>query len=228
MIFPGIGTILNSLGVLTIGILTRIFIKKDFQDFEKNLYPIGLVTLALAIRESLKTESLIIPLVSILIGATIGNFLKIEDKIKSFGKYLHSKYEKSSSDQETFISSFLTTSLIAITGPLAIIGPFQDVLENNLELLIIKTVLDCFLVFYITAGGGKGAMYSFIPIMIYQGFFTLLGLVLKNSFLTQVAVENIGSVGGILLLGLAIKILGIKEIPVGNYLPALFIPMFFI
>ena len=214
MIFPGIGTILNSLGVLTIGILTRIFIKKDFQDFEKNLYPIGLVTLALAIRESLKTESLIIPLVSILIGATIGNFLKIEDKIKSFGKYLHSKYEKSSSDQETFISSFLTTSLIAITGPLA--------------LLIIKTVLDCFLVFYITAGGGKGAMYSFIPIMIYQGFFTLLGLVLKNSFLTQVAVENIGSVGGILLLGLAIKILGIKEIPVGNYLPALFLPMFFI
>ena len=87
MIFPGIGTVLNSLGVLTIGILTRIFIKKDFQDFEKNLYPIGLVTLALAIRESLKTESLIIPLVSILIGATIGNFLKIEDKIKSFGKY---------------------------------------------------------------------------------------------------------------------------------------------
>ena len=84
------------------------------------------------------------------------------------------------------------------------------------------------MVFYITAGGGKGAMYSFIPIMIYQGFFTLLGLVLKNSFLTQVAVENIGSVGGILLLGLAIKILGIKEIPVGNYLPALFIPMFFI
>ena len=51
---------------------------------------------------------------------------------------------------------------------------------------------------------------------------------LKNSFLTQVAVENIGSVGGILLLGLAIKILGIKEIPVGNYLPALFIPMLFI
>jgi hypothetical protein len=228
MIFPGIGTVLNSLGVLTIGLLTRIFIKKDIKDFEKNLYPIGLVTLALAIRECLRAESLIIPLVSILIGATIGSLLRIEDRVENFGKFLHNKYEKDTSEQETFISSFLTTSLIVITGPLAIIGPFQDALENNLELLIIKTVLDCFLVFYITAGGGKGAMYSFIPIVVYQGFFTLLGLVLKNSFLTQVAVENIGSVGGILLLGLAIKILGIKEIPVGNYLPALFIPMLFI
>ena len=84
------------------------------------------------------------------------------------------------------------------------------------------------MVFYITAGGGKGAVYSFIPIFFYQGFFTLLAIVLKNSFLTELAVSNIGTVGGILLIGLSIKMLGIKDIPVGDYLPALFIPMFFI
>ena len=228
MIFPGVGTVLNSIGILIVGLITRLFIKKEFQNFEKNLYPIGLITLALALRESLRAESLIIPLFSILIGAAIGSYLRIEKKVENFGEYLHKKYEKGNSNQETFVSSFLTTSLIALTGPLAIVGPFQDVLEGNLELLIIKTALDCFLVFYITAGGGKGAMYSSIPILLYQGFFTLLALTLKNSFLTQVAIDNIGSVGGILLMGLAIKMLGIKDIPVGNYLPALFIPMLFI
>ncbi len=228
IIFPGIGTVINSVGVLIVGVATRLIINRELGNFEKNIYPIGLVTLALGVRESLRAESLIIPLASILIGATIGSYLKIEKRVEKIGENLHNKYEKEDSGRENFISSFLTTSLIVITGPLAIIGPFQDVLESNLELLIIKTALDCFLVFYITAGGGKGAVYSFIPIFFYQGFFTLLAVLLKNSFLTELAIANIGSVGGILLIGLSIKILGIKDIPVGDYLPALFIPMFFI
>ncbi len=228
ILFPGIGTIINSVGVLVVGFATRILISRELGNFEKNIYPIGLVTLALGVRESLRSESLVIPLVSILIGATIGSYIKIEKRVEGIGENLHSKYEKEVSNKEDFISSFLTTSLIVVTGPLAIIGPFQDVLESNLELLIIKTALDCFLVFYITAGGGKGAVYSFIPIFFYQGFFTLLAVLLKNSFLTELAIANIGTVGGVLLIGLSIKILGIKDIPVGDYLPALFIPMFFI
>ena len=226
--FPGIGTIINSVGVLVVGFATRVLVGRQLGDFEKNIYPIGLVTLALGVRESLRAESLIIPLISILIGATIGSYIKIEKRVEKIGESLHNKYEKEDSNKENFISSFLTTSLIVITGPLAIIGPFQDVLESNLELLIIKTALDCFLVFYITAGGGKGSVYSFIPIFFYQGFFTLFAVLLKNSFLTELAIANIGSVGGILLIGLSIKMLGIKDIPVGDYLPALFIPMFFI
>ena len=226
--FPGIGTIINSVGVLIVGFATRVLVGRQLGDFEKNIYPIGLVTLALGVRESLRSESLIIPLISILIGATIGSYIKIEKRVEKIGESLHNKYEKEDSNKENFISSFLTTSLIVITGPLAIIGPFQDVLDSNLELLIIKTALDCFLVFYITAGGGKGSVYSFIPIFFYQGFFTLLAVLLKNNFLTELAIANIGSVGGILLIGLSIKILGIKDIPVGDYLPALFIPMFFI
>ena len=137
--FPGIGTIINSVGVLVVGFATRVLVGRQLGDFEKNIYPIGLVTLALGVRESLRAESLIIPLISILIGATIGSYIKIEKRVEKIGESLHNKYEKGDSNKENFISSFLTTSLIVITGPLAIIGPFQDVLESNLELLIIKT-----------------------------------------------------------------------------------------
>ena len=87
--FPGIGTVGNSLAVLVIGILTRSFIKKEFENFEKNLYPIGLVTMALAVRESLQSDSLIIPLVSVLIGSAIGSYIKIEERFESLGNYLH-------------------------------------------------------------------------------------------------------------------------------------------
>ena len=78
--FPGIGTIINSVGVLVVGFVTRILIGRELGNFEKNIYPIGLITLALGVRESLRAESLIIPLASILIGAIIGSYIKIEKK----------------------------------------------------------------------------------------------------------------------------------------------------
>ena len=151
------------------------------------------------------------------------NFLKIEEKIKNFGDYLYSKFEKSDPDQSKFIESYLTTTLIVITGPLAIIGPFFDVVESNLELLLIKTALDCFLVMFITSSGGKGAVYSGVSILIYQGFFTLCALLI-NTNIDQVVSDSIAGIGGVLLIGVGINLLGLKKIPVGNYMLSLFVP----
>ena len=168
---PGIGTLINSLAVIGVGILTRFFVKKEIKNFENNLLPLGLLVLTLGIRESLKSPEFLLTLVAVLIGAIIGSFLRIEERIKSFGEYLHNKFEKDSSEKSKFIESYLTASLIVVTGPLAIVGPFLDVVEGNIELLLIKTALDCFLVLFLTSSGGKGAGYSGISILIYQGFF---------------------------------------------------------
>ena len=170
---PGIGTIINGVSVIIVGVLSRAVFKKELKSFENNLLPLGLLVLALGLRESLKSPDFIFTVFAIIIGAVIGNFLKIEEKIKNFGDYLYKKFEKSDPDQNKFIESYLTTTLIVITGPLAIIGPFFDVVDSNLELLLIKTALDCFLVIFITSSGGKGAVYSGVSILIYQGFFTL-------------------------------------------------------
>ena len=98
-----------------------------------------------------------------------------------------------------------------------------DVVESNLELLLIKTVLDCFLVIFITSSGGKGAVYSGISILIYQGFFTLCAFII-NSNIDQIISDSIAGIGGILLIGVGINLLGLKKIPVGNYMLSLFIP----
>ena len=116
-----------------------------------------------------------------------------------------------------------TTTLIVITGPLAIIGPFFDVVESNLELLLIKTALDCFLVMFITSSGGKGAVYSGVSILIYQGFFTLCALLI-NTNIDPLVSDSIAGIGGVLLIGVGINLLGLKKIPVGNYMLSLFVP----
>ena len=220
---PGIGTIINGLSVIIVGIFSRAVFKKDLKNFEDNLLPLGLLVLALGLRESLKSPDFIFTLFAVIIGAVIGNFLKIEEKIKNFGDYLYTKFEKSDPNQSKFIESYLTTTLIVITGPLAIIGPFFDVVESNLELLLIKTALDCFLVIFITSSGGKGAVYSGVSILIYQGFFTLCALLI-NTNIEQIVSDSIAGVGGILLIGVGINLLGLKKIPVGNNMLSLFIP----
>lgn len=220
---PGIGTIINGVSVIIVGVLSRAVFKKELKSFENNLLPLGLLVLALGLRESLKSPDFIFTVFAIIIGAVIGNFLKIEEKIKNFGDYLYKKFEKSDPDQNKFIESYLTTTLIVITGPLAIIGPFFDVVDSNLELLLIKTALDCFLVIFITSSGGKGAVYSGVSILIYQGFFTLCALLI-NTNIEQAISDSIAGIGGILLIGVGINLLGIKKIPVGNYMLSLFIP----
>ena len=222
---PGIGTLINSLAVIGVGILTRFFVKKEIKNFENNLLPLGLLVLTLGIRESLKSPEFLLTLVAVLIGAIIGSFLKIEERIKSFGEYLHNKFEKDSSEKSKFIESYLTASLIVVTGPLAIVGPFLDVVEGNIELLLIKTALDCFLVLFLTSSGGKGAGYSGISILIYQGFFTLCALGLGGS-IDQLVADSIAGIGGVLLVGVGINLLGLKQIPVGNYILSLFVPFF--
>ncbi len=202
---PGIGTLINSLAVIGVGILTRFFVKKEIKNFENNLLPLGLLVLTLGIRESLKSPEFLLTLVAVLIGAIIGSFLRIEERIKSFGEYLHNKFEKDSSEKSKFIESYLTASLIVVTGPLAIVGPFLDVVEGNIELLLIKTALDCFLVLFLTSSGGKGAGYSGISILIYQGFFTLCALGLGGS-IDQVVADSIAGIGGVLLVGVGINL----------------------
>ena len=220
---PGIGTLINSFAVIGVGVITRIFVKKEIKNFENNLLPLGLLVLTLGIRESLKSPEFLLTLIAVLIGAIIGTYLKIEQRIKNFGEYLHNKFEKGSSEKDKFIESYLTASLIVVTGPLAIVGPFLDVVEGNIELLLIKTALDCFLVIFLISSGGRGAAYSGISILIYQGFFTLLALGFGGSISAAVS-DAVAGVGGVLLVGVGINLLGIKKIPVGNYILSLFIP----
>ena len=113
---PGIGTLINGFGVIVSGILARIIFKKELKNFDENLLPLGLLVLALGFRETLKSPDFIFTLFAVIVGSIIGSYLRIEDRVKNFGDYLYLKFEKGESDQTKFIESYLTTTLIVITG----------------------------------------------------------------------------------------------------------------
>ena len=109
---PGIGTLINGFGVIISGILARIIFKKELKNFEENLLPLGLLVLALGFRETLKSPDFILTLFAVLVGAIVGSYLKIENRIKTFGDKIYLRFEKGEGDKTKFIESYLTTTLI--------------------------------------------------------------------------------------------------------------------
>jgi uncharacterized protein len=124
--------------------------------------------------------------------------------------------------RERFIEGFVTASLIFCVGPLTILGSLSDGLGRGPNQLILKAVLDGFASIAFAAALGAGVMASVVAIVVVQGSFTLLG-VLVGDVLPEAYIAAITATGGLLLLGVALRLLQIKAIPVGNLLPALLV-----
>ncbi|MHA2307460.1 MAG: DUF554 domain-containing protein [Candidatus Hodarchaeales archaeon] len=153
---------------------------------------------------------------SLIFGSITGVLLKIEENLKRFGNWLK---EKSKSQETTFIEGFVTASIIFETGPLAILGAINDGIKSDLNLLLIKSGLDGMMAIALSSSLGIGVVFSIISVITYQGSITLLAGILEP-YLLPIVQEMISFVGGILILGLGIRILELQDIKIGNMLPA--------
>jgi uncharacterized membrane protein YqgA involved in biofilm formation len=237
-----IGTLLNIATVLVGGTLGLLFGSR-LPDRLRNtvIAGLGLFTLAYGLYNFLKTQNPIIVLGSLLIGALLGEWWKIEEGLQSIGKWLESRLGgRQSEDPENkltdstaplpashyvpsrdFVRGFLTASLVFCVGPMTILGSIQDGLNGDFSLLAIKSVLDGFAALAFASTLGVGVLFSVIVILFFQGGISLLASQL-NSIVTPAMMSEMTAVGGVLLLGIAISsLLEIKPIRVGNFLPSL-------
>jgi uncharacterized membrane protein YqgA involved in biofilm formation len=223
-----IGTLLNITTVLIGGTLGLLFGSRLPDQLRKTVIAgLGLFTLAYGIYNFLKTQNPLIVLGSLLIGALLGEWWKIEDGLQMIGMWLEKRFTRHP-DNETenrpsnrFIRAFLTASLVFCVGPMSILGSIQDGLKGDYSLLAIKSVLDGFAAMAFATTLGAGVLFSALVILFYQGGISLLASQL-NTILTPVMMSEMTAVGGVLLLGIAISsLLEIKPIRVGNFLPAL-------
>ena len=186
---------------------------------------LGLFTIGLGIKMFLETENSLLVVCSLIIGALLGEWWKIEDGLQQFGGWLENKFMKKDDQgqQSTFIKGFLTASLLFIIGPMSILGSIQDGLTGNYELLAIKAVLDGFSALAFSSSLGIGVVFSIIPLFIYQGTLTLLAGQVQ-SVVTTAMMAEMTAVGGIIILSLGFSsLLEIKKIRSGNFLPALIV-----
>ena len=161
---------------------------------------------------------ILVVLGSLLIGGLIGSALRIEDRLNGLGKVLERKFSKS--DDGNFVAGFVSASLIFCVGPMAILGSISDGLGEGNSLLILKSVMDGFAAIAFAAALGWGVAASALSVLVYQGAWSAVGFAL-GSVLAEYQIAAMTSVGGMLLVGIGMRLLNIKIIAIGDLLPAL-------
>jgi len=229
--FTGAGTVLNILTIVIGGAL-GVFIGAKISEKLRNLVTdvLGCVTIISAadalsaywdveLQESMpKGWVILVVIFSLLVGALIGSALAIEDRLEFLGNKLKSRFSKNGSSN--FVEGFVSASLIFAIGPLAILGSISDGMGTGIDQLVLKSTLDGFAALAFAASLGWGVALSALPVGIYQFAWTAVGLFL-GAILTNYQVVAMTAVGGILLIGISLRLLRIKQIAVGNLLPAL-------
>lgn len=219
-----LGTIVNS-AAIAIGSILGVLLNKGIKEEYRNtiMDGIALTVILIGIMGALNNENLILMIISIALGSIIGEALEIEKKLDNLGASLENRFGKGDSN---FSKGFVTASLVFCVGAMAIVGSLESGLQGNHSTLFAKSIIDGItsVIFASTLGIGVG--FSSFAVLLYQGTITLLASSIKY-LLTPEAINEMSSVGGLLIAAVGINILGIKKINVGNLLPAIFIPLIF-
>ena len=169
---------------------------------------------------ALNTQGTMMMLMSLTVGALIGEWIDLEKRLEQFGQWLKDK--TGNSGDATFIDGFVTASLTVCIGAMAIVGAIQDGMEGDISVLAAKSVLDLVIVCVMAASMGKGCIFSLIPVGILQGSVTALSLVLKP-IMTEAALGNLSYVGSVLIFCVGVNLVWGKKVKVANMLPAVVI-----
>lgn len=214
----GTGTAINVVAVLVGGgIGTLVGAKLPERMRSTAMQAIGIVTLLVGVSNFLEFDNPLVPLVSVILGLAVGELLGIDDGLKRFGDYLEQRFSKGGSPVSR---AFVTTSLLFCVGPLTVIGSLEDGLTGDYSLLALKSTLDFVASLTFAAVLGWGVLLSAGTVLLVQGSITL-GAAFLEGLVTEPMILVTTATGGILIFGLGLALLELKEVRVANMLPAL-------
>ena len=214
------GTLLNAATVLVGGLLGTLLGDRLPERIRENVIRgVGLFTLAMGVKFALDTTNLLYLLGSILIGGVIGALAGIDARLAALGDALQRRFTRSGRTS-TVSEAFVTAAIVFCVGPLTFLGSIQNGLSGNAELLTIKSVLDGFTSIALAAALGWGVLLSLAVILAYQGGLAL-GASLFATLLSDLQLREMNAVGGLLILGVGLKLLAIRDVKVADFLPAI-------
>ena len=212
---PGIGIIANVAAIALGGILglgCGRFIAERVQETLMRACALAVMFLGLG--------GIYMMITSLIVGGLVGELLNIEARMTAFGAWL--KRVSGSAGDTRFIDGFVTASLTVCIGAMAIIGSINDRLLGDPSVLFTKSVLDGVIIMLLTATLGKGCIFSSVSVGLFQGaIFALAGLLAP--YMTDNALAGLSCVGNILIFAIGTNLLGLPNIRVANFLPALVI-----
>lgn len=222
------GTIINVAAVI-LGSLVGLLVGNRIPEKTRQtlISVMGLYTLAYGVFIFTKTQNMLIPLLSLVMGTIIGELLKIEEGLNSLGERIQRKLAiwnpNLTGEPQKFVTGFVSASLLFCIGPMAILGSIQDGISGDFQMLAIKSLLDGIGSIAFASTLGVGVMFSAVVILVYQGAISLLSGWIGQGF-GDAAVAEMTATGGVILVGIGISnLLQIKKIRTGSFLPAIFI-----
>ena len=213
-----LGTVVNTITIIVGGFIGTVFNKTLPQRYQAIIFQgIGLFILALGVSMAIKMEHILISVFSLLLGGLAGEFFKLDKQINTLGEWLKRILRFKS---EKFTAGFVSTSLIYCIGAMAILGAIEEGTGNYPAILLTKSVMDGFSSIAFAAALGIGVIFSAASVAVYQGGITVMVFLFADN-IDPAIVNELSAVGGILLVGLGINLLEIKDVKVVNLLPAL-------
>ena len=217
-----IGTIINVAAVIIGGTVgTLLGDRLDPRLRSTAMDGLGLVVLVIGLQSALGTQNVLIVLASIVVGGAVGARLGIEDRLEALGRYLEKRFTSADDRASSrFSKGFLTASLVFCVGPMTILGSIQDGLTGDFRTLAVKSLLDFFAGIAFASTLGPGVIFSAVTVLLYQGGLTLLAAGVRD-WLTEPMIREMSAAGGVLIMGIGVRLLELKPVPVGNLLPAI-------
>ena len=218
------GAIVNCLAII-LGGSVGLFLKKGIPEKIGNtvVKGVALCVMLIGISGALEGKNTLITIISIAIGAVIGELIDIDALINRAAKGIEDKLNRKGGNVR-FAKGFVTATLLFCVGAMAIVGSLDSGLTGDNTTLYTKSLLDGITAIIFAANFGVGVLASSIPILIYQGGITLLAS-LVAPLLSDVIIAEMTCVGSLLIIALSLNMLKITEIKVANYIPAIFIPI---
>ena len=203
---------------------------------------LGLCVIYIGIDGCLEGQNTLITILSVAIGAVLGEILDLDGKINRLGQFLEQKVgrngvsddessekkdiKKGSKTKTTVAQGFVTASLLFCVGAMAIVGSLNSGLSHNHEMLFTKSLLDFIAAIIFSASLGAGVLFSAALVFVYQGAITLLAQFIAP-FLSAEVIAEVTCVGSVLIIGLGLNMLSVTKLKVMNLVPAIFLPILF-
>ncbi len=229
---PGLGTVVDAVFIIIGGLLGLVFGKRFSERFQKSMLDAcGLSILFIGIGGVMSqmlefadggfsTTGSVMLASSLTLGAIIGEAINIEKHMEHFGEWLKAK--TGSHGDAGFVNGFVSASLVVSIGAMAVLGPINEGLYGDSSVLFAKSILDLILILLMTLSHGKGAIFSFIPVVGIQGLITILAGIIKP-FMIPEAISSLTFVGSVLIASLGINMVWDKHIRVSNLFPSVIV-----
>ena len=208
---------------LVIWIVLGFLLRKGLPEAYNNviMQGIGLSVVIIGITNSFKSNNMLLVIMSLVIGGIVGQAIGIEKRLDNLGEFAQKRFGGGA--DSTISQGFVTASLIFCVGAMAIVGSLDAGMKGDYLTLYAKSLLDGITSIVLSTTLGIGVAFSAAAVFIYQGAITMASGAL-NPYLSDIVINEMSAVGGILILGIGLSMLGIKKFNIGNLLPAIFIP----